>query len=204
LARAAKAAEITDRRTKALAEQALDQIGAICRRVQDRVRAGEKELDLWARSIPRSYRSPENQRAPEAEKESEPIKTPLPRYRPLGDPDNLSLKEAAKILGKAHSTVYLWHRQGKLPPAVDVGTHLHVNKPVVVVARYRLEAWLAGERMPSILQDVFDHHILHEPPWGCWTHEEGRSAEGHRLLGRTTRVDDRNQQAWEADLRRGP
>jgi transposase len=86
-----------------------------------------------------------------------------PRYRPLGDADNLSLKEAAEILGKAHSTVYLWHRQGKLPPAVDVGPHLHVNKPVIVVPRYRLEAWLAGERMLSILQDVFDRWPLHRP-----------------------------------------
>jgi hypothetical protein len=44
---------------------------------------------------------------------------------------------------------------------------------VIVVPRYRLEAWLSGERMPSILQEVFDFHVLHEPPWGCWAVKSG-------------------------------
>lgn len=91
-------------------------------------------------------------------------------YRPLGDPDNLSLKEVGQILGKARNTVYLWYRKGKFPPAVDVGPFIGSgNKPIIVVPRYRLEAWQAGERMPRILQEVFEFHGLLEPPWGCWT-----------------------------------
>ncbi len=53
--------------------------------------------------------------------------------RPLGDPDNLSLKEAGEILGKARNTVYLWYRQGKFPPAVDVGPHQAIRSAKVKV-----------------------------------------------------------------------
>jgi hypothetical protein len=42
LARAAKAADIKDRRTKALMEQTLDQIAVVCRDVRDRIEAGDK------------------------------------------------------------------------------------------------------------------------------------------------------------------
>lgn len=174
LARTAKAADIKDRRTRALADQALDQIAEICRRVQDRVRAGDQTIDRWARSIPhRPPRSSEVEQESQTEEEFQAIETPRPRYRPLGDPDNLSLKEAGEILGKAMNTVYLWYRQGKFPPAVDVGPYLHESKPVIVVPHYRLEAWLAGERMPSILEEVFDRHGLREPPWRCWTAKKG-------------------------------
>jgi hypothetical protein len=100
----------------------------------------------------------------------------------------------AHVLGKARNTVYLWYRQGTFPPPVDVGPYLHVSKPVIVVHRYRLEAWLAREQMPSILQEVFDYHVLHEPPWGCWTAKKGAAAQGHRLLGEAAKVDDRTDQ----------
>src|SRR5205807_6106094 len=100
---------------------------------------------------------------------------PRPRYRPLGDPDNLSLKEAGGILGKARNTLYLWYRSGKFPPAVDVGPYLYTHKRVVVVPRYRLEAWRAGERMPNVLQEVFEFRGLHEPPWACYVPRKGAS-----------------------------
>ena len=130
-----------------------------------------------------------------------------PRYRPLGDPDNLSLKEAGEILGKARNTVYLWYRQGKFPPAVDVGLHLHESKPMIVVPRYRLEAWLAGERMPSILQEVFDYHLLHEPPWGCWTARKGASRKDIAFWverrGLTTGVTNSGRRIYGEDLEEG-
>jgi len=89
----------------------------------------------------------------------------------LGDPDNLSLKEAGEILGKARNTIYLWNRNGKFPPAVDVAPFIPgARKPVIVVPRNRLEAWQAGERMPTLLQEVFERRGLHEPPWVCWRH----------------------------------
>lgn len=43
----------------------------------------------------------------------------------------------------------------------------------MIVPRYRLEAWRAGERMPAILDDVFETHSLHEPPWVCFTVKRG-------------------------------
>lgn len=75
------------------------------------------------------------------------------------------------------------------------------TKPVIVVPRYRLEAWQAGERIPEILQQVFEAHVLHEPPWACWTVRQrasikdvvfwvnrrgwkvGLSKEGRRIYG---------------------
>lgn len=175
LARAAVSAVIKDARTKALRDQALDQIGLICRRVRERVRNGDTFIDAWSRGIPRVhviYEIPEKD-PPEPEAPAEP----RPKYRPLGDPDNLSLKEAGEILGKARNTVYLWHRQGKFPPAVDVSPFLSSSKPVIIVPRYRLEAWQAGERMPEIFQAVFDSHGLHEAPWLCWTIKKGAAAQ---------------------------
>jgi hypothetical protein len=93
----------------------------------------------------------------------------------LGDPTTLSLKEAGEILGKARNTIYLWYRNGKFPPAVDVAPFIPgARKPVIVVPRNRLEAWQAGERMPTLLQEVFERRGLHEPPWVCWTSRKGR------------------------------
>lgn len=97
-----------------------------------------------------------------------------PRYRPLGDPDNLSLKEAGEILGRKRNTVYLWFRQGEFPPAVDVAPYLgRGTKPVIVVPRHRLEAWQAGERMPSIPQETFETRALLEAPWVCYVTRAG-------------------------------
>jgi hypothetical protein len=58
---------------------------------------------------------------------------------------------------------------------VDVAKFVGQRKPVLVVPRYRLEAWQAGERMPAIFQDVFESHGLREPPWGCWSVRKGAS-----------------------------
>lgn len=172
LARAAVGADIKDKRTKALVGQALDQIAILCRQVRERVRAGDTFVDAWTRSIPRNT-------VPEATTDevgsSEEV-TRSSRYRPLGDPDNLSLKEAGEILGKARNTVYLWYRQGKFPPAVDVGPYIpHNNKPVIVVPRYRLEAWQAGVRLPNVLPAVFETQGLREAPWVCFTARKGAS-----------------------------
>lgn len=176
LARAATSSQIKDRRQKALLDQALDQIAVVCRQVRRRVEAGDELIDAWTRTIPR--RPSSETPAPEPEDSDEEPPRERPRYRPLGDPDNLSLKEAGEILGKARNTVYLWYRQGKFPPAVDVGPFIGGgNKPVIVVPRYRLEAWQAGERMPSILQEVFEFRGLHEAPWGCWTPRKGAGKE---------------------------
>ncbi len=174
LARAAKSAELKDRRQRALLDQALDQIALVCRQVRDRVLAADEFIDSYARGLPR--RPPEERGASDTVAEEEPPKVPRPRYRPLGDPDNLSLKEAGEILGKARNTVYLWYKQGRFPPAVDVAPFLSgANKPVIVVPRYRLEAWQAGLEMPRLLQDVFERRGLHETPWVCWTVRKGAS-----------------------------
>jgi hypothetical protein len=167
LARAAVDTPLKDRRQKALADQALDQIAVVCRQVRRRVEAGDELIDAWTRAIPRrSTGAP----LPEPEPKSEEPPRERPRYRPLGDPDNLSLKEAGEILGKARNTVFLWYRQGKFPPAVDIAPFIRgAAKPVIVVPSYRLEAWQAGERMPEILDAVFERRGLHEAPWACWT-----------------------------------
>jgi hypothetical protein len=176
LARAAASVQIKDRREKALTDQALDQIAIVCRQVRRSVRDADEFIDSWTRGIPR--RPPTDAEPVNVSPGDEPA-APRPRYRPLGDPDNLTLKEAGEILGKARNTVYLWYRQGKFPPAVDAAPFLGggSNKPVIVVPRYRLEAWQAGDRMPSILQEVFEFQGLHEPPWGCWVARKGASKE---------------------------
>ncbi len=125
LGRAAKSNEVKDRRTKALMEQALDQIAIVCRQVRDRIRAGNKFIDGWTRSIPRRA-SPDPQ-VEDPTPSEEPAQRERPQYRPFGDLDNLSLKEAGEILGRARNTVYLSYRQGKFPPAVDVGPLLREN-----------------------------------------------------------------------------
>src|SRR5688572_19159225 len=51
LARAANPSDIRDRRTKALMDQALDQIAVVCRQVRERVRAGDNVVDEQA--VPR-------------------------------------------------------------------------------------------------------------------------------------------------------
>jgi hypothetical protein len=94
LARVAKAAPITDKRIRALTEQALDQIAALSRQVRERVRVGDTFIDAWTQRIPRRI-EPEPQLSQTGLGE-EPIDSPRPRYRPLGDPDNLSLKEAGE------------------------------------------------------------------------------------------------------------
>lgn len=99
-------------------DQALHQIAMVCRRVRRRVEAGDELIDAWTRTIPRKPWSEAPEPGPE-QHDDEPPKE-RPRYKPLGDPDNLSLKEAGEILGKARNTVYLWYRQGKFPSAVDV------------------------------------------------------------------------------------
>lgn len=174
LARAAKAEAIRDKRRRALVEQALDQIAILCRQVRERVRVGDTFIDGWTRTIPRKT-SLDPKTEPDAPSEEVP-QSPPPPYRPLGDPDNLTLKEAGDLLGRARNTVYLWYRKGRFPPAVDVGPYIsHNNKPVIVVPRYRLVAWQADERMPNIFQAVFERQGLHEPPWVCYTPRKGAS-----------------------------
>lgn len=176
LALAANREAIKDKRMKALVEQALDQIAILCRQVRERVRVGDTFVDGWTRSIPRrTIPEPDAERNPPSQ---EILRTPRPRYRPLGDPDNLSLKEAGEILGKARNTVYLWYRKGKFPPAIDVGPYIpYNNKPVIVVPRYRLVAWQAGERMPNVFAAVFETQGLHEAPWACYAARKGASRD---------------------------
>lgn len=175
LARAAKSERINERRTKALVDQALDQVALLCRQVRERVRVGDAFIDAWTRGIPRTE---EPSVEVSSASETPPPARKTQRARALGDPDNLTLKEAAQILGKARNTVYLWFKNGKFPPAVDVGSHVPYNsKPVIVVPRYRLEAWQQGRRMPSVLQDVFETRGLHEAPWVCFMPRKGASRE---------------------------
>jgi hypothetical protein len=175
LARAAVDAKPQDRRQKALVDQALDQIAVVCRQVRARVEAGDELIDSWTRTIPR--KPPREPPSPERQQTEEPPRE-RPRYRPLGDPDNLSLKEAGEILGRKRNTVYLWYKQGKFPPAVDVAPYLSSGtKPVIVVPRYRLEAWQAGERLPPILQEVLETRGMQESPWACFVARRGARKE---------------------------
>lgn len=172
LARSAMGRESKDAREKALTGQALDQIAHLCRGVRDCVTAGDTDVARRSGRIPRAR--PES--APVPEVDEDPAKLPpRPPYRPLGDPDNLSFKEAGEILGKARNTLHGWYRTGRFPPAVDVGPFLHQTKPVLVVPRYRLEAWQSDERMPSLFQEIFQRHRLREFPWGCWSVRRGAS-----------------------------
>jgi hypothetical protein len=176
LARSVKGREPQDTRQAALADQALDQIAYVCQQVRNRVDAGDRQVDHRFTSLPRTRPRLESTEA-EDESEGEEETAAGLSYRPLGDPDNLSFKEAGQILGKARNTLHGWYRDGKFPPAVDVGPYLGQSKPVLVVPRYRLEAWQAGERMPPIFQEVFKSHALREPPWQCWSVRKGASKQ---------------------------
>ena len=167
LARSVKGTEPKDARDAALTDQALDQIAYVCQQVRNRVEAGDQEVAHRHTSLPRTRPSLES-REEEEESEGEEEPTARSTYGPLGDSDNLSFKEAGLILGKARNTLHGWYRDGKFPPAVDAGPYLGQSKPVLVVPKYRLEAWRAGERMPAIFQEVFESHALREPPWQCW------------------------------------
>lgn len=115
LARAAKSPELKDKRTKALAEQALDQIAVLCRQVRERVRAGDTFIDGGTRALPRDWRREANVTQPAPDPEApEPIATPPP------EKEDLSLKDAAKVPGKARNTLYAWYKAGKFPAAVEV------------------------------------------------------------------------------------
>ncbi len=99
LARAAKSPELKDKRTKALAEQALDQIAVLCRQVRARVRDGDTFIDSYSRSIPRDWR----REAPVAQPATDGEASDRPEQQPP-EKEDLSLKDAAKILGKARNT----------------------------------------------------------------------------------------------------
>jgi hypothetical protein len=172
LARAAVDTPLQDRRQKALVAQALDQIAIVCRQVRTSIEAGGERVDSWTMAIPRRPPSEPPPREPERQDDEPPRMRPP--YRPLGDPGNLSLKEAGEILGRKRNTVYLWYRQGKFPPAIDVAPYLgRGTKPVIVVPRYRLEAWQAGERILPILQEVLETRGLNEAPWACFVARRG-------------------------------
>lgn len=157
LACAAKSAQVRDRRQRALTDQALEQIGILCRRVRESVRLGDEHVGSWARRIPRwECCKPEE---PEAARQVEERPAPQPVEK-----EEMSLKDAAKILGKARNTLFAWYKAGKFPPAVERKDRWS-NRVTIVVPRYRLDAWLGGERMPATLEEVFAFHHLHEPPW---------------------------------------
>jgi hypothetical protein len=209
LARAANAEASQDKRTRALVGQALDQIALLCRQVRERVRLGDEFMDSYTSSIPRKVTTRSD---PQADAPAElVVDQPLGRFRsPLGDPDNLTLKETGEILGRARNTVYGWYRDGKFPPAVDVSPFMPgINKPILVVPRYRLEAWQEGKRMPEIFQRVFKSHGLRESPWVCYTRcrganqsdvdfwiarrqlRRGISKDGKRIFGEGLEEEDR-------------
>jgi hypothetical protein len=181
LARSVNGRGPEDARQAALVNQALDHIAHVCQQVRNRVEAGDLQIAHRYTSLPRARPSLEStEKKDESEEEKKPAEPLI--YRPLGDPDNLSFKEAGKVLGKARNTLHGWYRQGKFPPAVDVGPYLGQSKPVLVVPRYRLEAWRAGERMPAIFQEVFESHALREPPWQCWCVKKGASKQDVTFL----------------------
>jgi hypothetical protein len=65
----------------------------------------------------------------------------------------VSLEGAARIIGKAPSTLYKWYREGKFPPAVDLSQFSrHPSQPSVIVPLDRLDALRNGERMRPVLQ----------------------------------------------------
>ncbi len=156
LAHAAASSEIKDKRQKALTHQALEQIGLLCRGVRERMRVGDEHVDAWARRVPRWQCCRPDEPTIEQKVEEEPAGP--------GEKEELSLKDAGKILGKARNTLFAWYRAGKFPPAVE-RRNPWSKKITIVVPRYRLDAWLAGKRIPAVLEEVFVFHKLHEPPW---------------------------------------
>lgn len=166
LATAACAAPIKDRRAKAVVHQALEQIAYACGSVRERVRGADEYFD-WARGIqPRPPDEPPVDEPPvEQADETPPAEPPQPAY--------VSLKGAAKIIGKAPSTLYKWHREGKFPPAVVSEPGRRFGGPMVIVPLDRLEAWRNGEEMRPWVTQVFETHGLHEPPWVAFTIKAG-------------------------------
>jgi hypothetical protein len=167
LATAACAAPLRDRRTKDVADQALEQIAYACGSVRARVRGADEYYD-WARGIqPRPPDEPPvEDEPPEDVDEATPAEPPQPAY--------VSLKGAAKIIGKAPSTLYKWHREGKFPPAVDVtDADRRYGGPTVIVPLDRLEAWRNGEEMRPWVTQVFETYGLREPPWVAFTVKPG-------------------------------
>lgn len=200
LAHAAKSAQVKDRRTRALMEQALDQIALLCRQVRERVRAGDTFIDGWTRGIPRDLHRETRVEEENADAEEAQLANP----GPAAEKEDLSLKEAGKIIGKSRNTLYSWFRQGKFPPAVEVQSHWSRNgKPIVIVPRYRLEAWRAGERMPAIFQHVFEIHGLHEPPWACLTVKKGTTREDVEFWVNRRGLMPKPRRTGRVGLRRG-
>lgn len=207
LARSAKGREQVDARQKALTDQALDQIAHICRQVRDRLEKGDEQVSHQYVRVERADSDPVAEAVLKDENPESGSTPPRLPYRPLGDPDNLSFKEAGQILGKARNTIHGWYKAGKFPPAVDMSPYLGSSKPRLVVPRYRLEAWQAGERMPAIFQEVFEPHFLREAPWRCWSIKknaskqdvmfwlkkrdlkEARSEKGKRIFGKDFESD---------------
>ena len=171
VATVAKMAQVKDKRLKALSDQALEQIGTLCRQIRERVRAGDDFIDSWSRGIPHTNccRSATDQQAPKEAPDEEAAAPRPPK-------ENLSLKEAAEILGKARNTLLAWYRAGKFPPAVEI-VDSWSKKPHIEVPRYRLEAWQAGARMPATPQQTFEFLELHEPPWICLAIRKGAARE---------------------------
>ena len=77
------------------------------------------------------------------------------------------------------------------------------TKPVIVVTRYRLDTWQAGERMSPILQEVFETRGLVETPWACFVARRGSGKEDIDFW-----LDRRGLNAgihdWSEDLRSRP
>lgn len=136
---------------------------------------GADELFGWARQLDMerledSSPAP-NPNEPDTEETSEEDSE-----RPKAEPRVVSLKKAARIMGKAPSTVYKWYREGKFPPAVDVSKlSRHPVRVPVVVSLDRLEAWLAGEPMRPMFEQVFESVSVREPPWYFLRPREGAS-----------------------------
>jgi hypothetical protein len=201
LARAARSGELKDRRQRALLDQALDQMALVCRQVRERVLAADEFIDSYARGLPR--------RPPNEREVSEPQPTQVaeeverPRYRPLGDPDNLSLKEAGEILGKARNTVYLWYKQGKFPPAVDVAPYISgANKPVIVVPPLPAGGVADGGQDAEPAPRGVRASRPSRTSLGVLDDQEGREPKGRGLLDRPTRLEGCAQQGRQAPLRR--
>lgn len=202
LARMAAAGHVEDKRTRALAHQALDQMAHLCRVIRERV-ASADDFFGWARQLHLERledTSDEESAAPGADDAAaEP-------ERPKVEPRVVSLKRAARILGKAPSTLYKWYREGNFPPAVDVSklSRYPVRVPVVVPLD-RLEAWLAGEPMRPMLEQVFESVGLREPPWACLRAREGSSRAdieywiAERGLTKGFDGDGRRIYGWDLD-----
>lgn len=76
-----------------------------------------------------------------------------------------------------------------------------------MVPRYRLEAWRAGERMPPIMQEVFETRGLHEAPWACFVARRGADHEDVAFWiarrGLTAGVSSTRRKIYGPDLEEG-